>query len=266
MTSPILRVGISSCPNDTFCFQPWAEQCIETSLNADFFFNDLDTLNRVAMALAPFDITKISVSCLEAVSDTYVPLCSGAAFAISGGPKLLAKRAYAVSELPDLRLAVAGKNTTSYVIYTLLFGEPKDVVEMPPSSIVRAIHSGQCDAGLVIHETRGVAVRHGLVEVLDVGDEYASRFKSVLPLGLIVAKRSLGPTMLAAINETLYRSVQEACRRSVLTSFVLDRAQETDEEVIWQHIHHYVTPETEFMTPEAWQWLKTFKQLTSTKK
>lgn len=264
MTSTILRIAISSCPNDTFCFQPWAEECIETSFHADFFFNDVDTLNRVAMASAPFDVTKLSAACLNAVSDVYEPLSSGAAFAIHGGPKVLAKRAYSVSELPRLRLAIPGKLTSAYAAYSLLFDpSQQDIVEMSPSSIVRAIHDGTCDAGLVIHEVRSAVDRHGFVEIVDIGEAYRTKFGAVLPLGVIVAKRSLGPSMLQTINDTLFRSIHEARRRSVLSSFVLNRAQEPDGAVLWQHIHQYVTAETEHMTVESQQWLTIFNQLIS---
>ena len=263
MTSTILRIAISSCPNDTFCFQPWAEECIETSFNSDFFFNDVDTLNRVAMASAPFDVTKLSAACLNEVLDMYEPLSSGAAFAIHGGPKVLAKRACPVSELPRLRLAIPGRLTSAYAAYSLLFGSSQEVVEMSPSSIIRAIHDGTCDAGLVIHETRSAAERHGLVEVVDIGEAYRSKFGAVLPLGVIVDKRSLGSSMLATINDTLFRSIHEARRRSVLSSFVLNRAVEPDGAVLWQHIQHYVTDETELMTAESQQWITTFNQLLS---
>jgi 1,4-dihydroxy-6-naphthoate synthase len=265
MNPSILRIAISSCPNDTFCFQPWAEECIATSLNADFFFNDIDTLNRVAMASAPFDVTKLSAACLGAVSDTYVPLSSGAAFAIHGGPKLLAKSDWDISDLSRLRLAIPGKRTSAYAAYSLLFGPPTDVVEMSSTDIIQAIREGICDVGLVIHETRSAPEKHGLVEIADVGEVYRAKFGAILPLGVIVAKRSLGPSLLHTINDTLFRSIREARRRSVLSSFVLDKALETDGAVLWQHIHQYVTDETELMTAESQQWLTTFTQLLSRK-
>ena len=256
-----LRVAISSCPNDTFCFQPWAEECIQTPLRADFFFNDVDTLNGVALASAAFDVTKLSAATLEAVSDIYVPLSSGAAFAIHGGPRVLARKGMALSDLLKVRLAIPGEKTSAYAAYTLLFGSPKEIVSMPSSAIIQAVTDGTCDAGLVIHETRSVADRYGLIEVADVGQLYSEKFHATLPLGVVVARRSLGPAILHAINDTLRRSIREARKRSVLSSFVLDRAQESDSAVLWQHIHHYVTDETELMTAESLQWITTFNQL-----
>jgi 1,4-dihydroxy-6-naphthoate synthase len=256
-----LRIAISSCPNDTFCFQPWIEECIHTSFRADFFFNDVDTLNRVAMASAPFDVTKLSAACLGAVSDRYEPLSSGAAFAINGGPKVLAKAPLSVSDFSELRLAIPGKMTSAYAAYSLLFGCPAEVLEMSPSSIIRAILDGTCDAGLVIHETGSVASRYGLIEAVDVGEAYRSRFGFPLPLGVIVAKRSLGPSMIQELDSTLSRSICEAKARAILSSFVREKAQELDSAILWQHIHQYVTAETECMTPQARQWLAVFTQL-----
>ena len=259
-SSANLRVAISSCPNDTFCFQAWAEECFELPFMTDFFFNDVNTLNRVAMTSAPFDVTKLSASCLQAVSDVYVPLSSGAAFAIHGGPKVLAKTPLSLSDLSNLRLAIPGRLTSAYAAYTLLFGPPREVVEMPSSAVIRAIAEGTCDAGLVIHETCSAAKQHGLIEVVDVGEVYRKRFGSVLPLGVIVARRSLGPETIRRINETLYRSICEARKRPLLAPFVRDRAQELNEDVLWQHINQYVTAETECMTPESSQWITTFTQ------
>ena len=257
----VLRVAISSCPNDTFCFQSWAEECFETPFRTDFFFNDVNTLNMAALSSAPFDVTKLSAACLQAVSETYVPLSSGAAFAIHGGPKVLAKDRLSLSDLSSLRLAIPGKLTSAYAAYSLLFEPPREVIEMPSSAVIRAIAEGTCDAGLVIHETCSAAKQHGLVEVVDVGEAYRNRFGAVLPLGVIVARRSLGSTAIRQINETLFRSIGEAHKRPLLSPFVRDRAQELDEAILWQHIHQYVTVETECMTPESFQWLTTFNQL-----
>ena len=213
------------------------------------------------MTSAPFDVTKLSAACLHAVSDIYVPLSAGAAFAIHSGPRVLAKNPLSASDLPSLRLAIPGRLTSAYAAYSLLFGAPREVVEMPSSSVLRAISDGTCDAGLVIHETCSAAKQHGLVEVADVGESYRKQFGAVLPLGVIVARRSLGPTLLRQINETLVRSIAEARKRPLLSPFVRDRAQELDEAILWQHIRQYVTAETECMTPESAQWITTLNQL-----
>ena len=255
-----LLAAISPCPNDTFCFQPWADQIIESSLVLDLAFRDIEELNILAMTSAPYDITKLSTACLPFVEKEYVPLSSGAAFAIHGGPKVVARHPFAVHEISQKRLAIPGKHTTAYVAFSLLYGHPQKILQMPASQIIQNVLDGHSDAGLVIHEGRDVALRHGLFDIADIGGLYQARYGAVLPLGVIVAKRSLGEQSLRILNETLRRSIQEARARSSLTSFVCTRAQEQSPEILWKHIDRYVTAETELMTEEASHWIHVFTE------
>ena len=258
MRARTLLAAISPCPNDTFCWQPWAEGHIRGSIPLDLAFHDVQRLNVLAMTTAPYDLSKLSTACLPHVQEQYVPLMAGAAFAINSGPSVVACSSFLPDLLCSKRVAIPGKHTSAYAACTLIFGPFAQVVEMPSAQIISSVQAGECDAGVVIHEGRDVALQHGLVEVANVGDQYRARFGAPLPLGVIVARQSLGHEMIQQLNATLRLSIHEARARAVLTPFVCDRAQEHSPDVLWQHIHRYVTPETESMTSEAQEWTKVF--------
>lgn len=253
-----LLAAISPCPNDTFCFQSWAEGVLPSSLPISLSFHDIETLNVLAQTSAPFDITKVSTACLNSIKEEYVPLSSGAAFAIDGGPLVVAKHAFDLSDLRTLRIAVPGQYTSAFVAFCLLYGRPENILQMPSSEILQSVSDGHCDAGLVIHEARFVYPSYGLTKLVDIGEAYHARFHTPLPLGVIVARRSLGEPMLDELSSTLRRSINQAKTRQALSSYITSRAAELHPDTIWQHIHHYVTGETEKMSEEEYRWIHLF--------
>jgi 1,4-dihydroxy-6-naphthoate synthase len=54
-----LTLAYSPCPNDTFIFTPWVEGRISGAPAVVERFEDIDTLNRIALAGEP-DVVKIS--------------------------------------------------------------------------------------------------------------------------------------------------------------------------------------------------------------
>ena len=258
MRSRTLLAAISPCPNDTFCFQFWAEGKVHSGLSLSLSFHDIETLNVLSMTEATYDIAKISTACLCRIEDKYVPLSSGAAFAINGGPIVVAKQPFDVDDLPRLKIAVPGIHTSAFVALSLLYGRPKNIIQMPSSQILKSVVDGSVDAGLVIHEARFIYPSYGLHHVVDIGDAYCSRFSTPLPLGVIVAKRSLGGDVIELLSETLSRSIQQAKKQQTLSSFVTSHASELSPDTIWQHIHHYVTKESEMMSEKELQWIRIF--------
>lgn len=264
MRARTLLVAISPCPNDTFCFQPWVEGAIESPYTLTLSFHDIENLNVLAKTKALYDVTKLSTACLNEVEEEYVPLTSGAAFAMDGGPKIVAKKDFSFQDLPHCTMAVPGRHTSAFVAMALLYGCPKSVIEMPSSEIMKSIIEGKVDAGLVIHEARFVFSDYGLHEIVDIGDAYAARFQEPLPLGVIAARRSFGTTMIDELSSILRASVRKAKERAQLLPFVTDRAQELCKEIIWQHIHHFVTEETESTDAKALRWIEAFLERAKT--
>jgi 1,4-dihydroxy-6-naphthoate synthase len=100
---------------------------------------------------------------------------------------------------------------------------------------------GTVGAGVIIHENRFTYQEKGLVKIADLGEQWEQLTNCPVPLGAIVAKRTLGSEMISRLNRIMRRSVEYAMKNqdSPMT-FVRDNAQEMDETVMKKHIHLYV--------------------------
>jgi 1,4-dihydroxy-6-naphthoate synthase len=104
-----------------------------------------------------------------------------------------------------------------------------------------AVRDGLVDAGLVIHEARFTYDRYGLHRTADMGDEWEKRTGLPVPLGAIVARRSLGEPMLSRLTDTVRASVRAAWDDpDASRAYVLRHAQEMEPAVVDQHIALYV--------------------------
>ena len=63
---------------------------------------------------------------------------------------------------------------------------------MPFDEIMPAVRDGRVDAGLVIHEARFTYRNYGLHSLADMGEHWEHTTGLPIPLGAIIAKRSLG--------------------------------------------------------------------------
>lgn len=90
-----LKIGISTCPNDTFAFHALMEGRIETpGLEWDFEYLDVEQLNE-GLFRGAYDVAKGSFHAALHLSDTYGVFASGSALGYGNGPLLLATRNYA---------------------------------------------------------------------------------------------------------------------------------------------------------------------------
>jgi 1,4-dihydroxy-6-naphthoate synthase len=90
-----LKIGISTCPNDTFAFHALMEGRIETpGLEWDFDYLDVEQLNE-GLFRGEYDVAKGSFHAALHLSDTYGVFASGSALGHGNGPLLLAAPDYA---------------------------------------------------------------------------------------------------------------------------------------------------------------------------
>jgi len=239
-----LKVAISPCPNDTLAFSSLIQKG-----GLDLSLHDIETLNSIARSSQVFDITKLSVACLPYVLDDYIVLPVGAAFAEKGGPKLIAKGCASVVDLLSNPLAIPGKNTSAYCAFCMLYGVPKYPVEMKYEEVIPAVKTGGCCGGIVIHEGRCACKSRNVREIANLGIEYRKRFSHLLPLGVIVAKRSL--PQIRGFSLQLQSSIQEGRLADSIPEYVLAHAPSSSLESIQEHIKAYVTEETEMMSSGA---------------
>lgn len=87
-----LKLGFSTCPNDTFIFDALVHHKIDTEgLKFDLMFADVEELNKTAFN-HEIDFTKLSYHAYAYVSDNYTLLDSGSALGNNNGPILISKK------------------------------------------------------------------------------------------------------------------------------------------------------------------------------
>ena len=116
-----------------------------------------------------------------------------------------------------------------------------EIVVLPFHEIMPAVRDGKVDAGLVIHEARFTYQNYGLHRLADMGEHWESTTGLPIPLGAIIAKRSLGEETLRPLAEAIRASVRVAWDDPEASlPYVLEHAQEMDPAVANQHIGLYV--------------------------
>lgn len=236
-----LKLAISTCPNDTFMFDALINGKVDTGkYEFDLQMADVEQLNQLAFE-GLSDISKISYHTFFKISDKYQLLNSGSALGNNCGPLIVSKRKINSEELKDCKIAIPGVNTTANLLMKIFFSEVKDKKVCLFSDIEDAVLSGDCDAGLVIHETRFTYKQRGLMLFADLGEMWEQKFSLPIPLGGIAVKRDLPETDKKAIDSILRESIKFAfANRDSSLEFIKNHAVELDEEIIRQHIDLYV--------------------------
>jgi 1,4-dihydroxy-6-naphthoate synthase len=236
-----ISLGISPCPNDTFIFHA----LLHGLINGNRFrfllrMEDVDTLNRMGMDAA-LDLTKISFHMFGYLRNEYVLLNSGAALGRGCGPLLIAYPGLSLEKIKDKTIAVPGRFTTANLLLQLMTGGHDNIREMRFDRIVEAVATREVAAGLIIHETRFTYQLRRLVALVDLGGWWEDRTSRPIPLGGIIARRSLGEATIRSLDEMIKRSVIHARRDPEASrDFVRGHAQELSDEVIRKHIDLYV--------------------------
>ena len=235
-----LTFGYSPCPNDTFAFHALAHGLVEAPFRIRPVLLDIEELNRRAHEGA-FDLTKLSVGAFAAVGDRYTLLRSGAALGHGVGPLVVARTAVSLEEAVRGRVAIPGKETTAYRLLRLAAPHLGQVTALRYDQILRAVETGDVDAGLIIHESRFTYADHGLVKVIDLGDWWEHETRLPVPLAGICARSDMDEATRAAAERAIRTSVQYAFDHpDASRAYTRAHAQEMSDEVCAQHIALYV--------------------------
>jgi 1,4-dihydroxy-6-naphthoate synthase len=237
-----LTLAYSPCPNDTFIFTPWAEGHVPGAPPVVERFEDIDTLNQIALRGEP-DVVKVSFHALGHLRDSYCLLRSGGALGRGCGPLVVARTPFPREDLAGKTVAIPGKLTTAALLVRLFAPTLADanVRVMRFDQIMPAVCSGAVDAGVIIHESRFTYQRHGLTRIVDLGDWWERETGHAIPLGGILMRRDLGDELIRRTEQALTQSVDFAFAHTELVWPTVRRhAQEMDDDVMRQHIALYV--------------------------
>ena len=237
-----LTFAFSPCPNDTFIFDALVNRKIDTEdFEFDVMLEDVQTLNQLALQ-NKIDISKISYGVLPLLTENYYLLNSGGALGKGVGPLLIAKSKLQIESLADKKIAIPGENTTAHMLFTLAFPNAKNKVFKIFNEIEDAVLNGEVDAGVIIHENRFTYQDKGLIKLIDLGDYWETQTQLPIPLGGIVAKKSLDTSTIKKLDLLIKASVEYSFKNNyeVLSDYVKQHAQEMSEEVMRKHIDLYV--------------------------
>jgi 1,4-dihydroxy-6-naphthoate synthase len=234
-----LSVAFSPCPNDTFVFHAWVHGLIEGAPAVKVTFADVDITNG-ATERGEFDVVKASYAALPWLLEDYTLLPAGGALGRGCGPLVLTAGR---TELAGATIAVPGERTTAYLLFRLWaaqrgIDDSLQIEVMPFPEIMPAVRDGKVDAGLVIHEARFTYPGYGLTSLIDLGAWWESDTGLPIPLGAILARRTLDT---ASITDAIRASVEYAFEHPEASrSWVAEHAQEMDPTVQARHIGLYV--------------------------
>ncbi len=236
-----IHLGISTCPNDTFAFHGLLTHSVDwRGLTFEVELIDIQQLNDRLFA-GDFDVAKTSFHAALLLADKTVVLPSGSALGFGVGPLLLSARAGERPESSEQVTLCPGQHTTAALLFQLFYPRTTEVRHVVFSDIMPELKHGQADFGVCIHEGRFTWQHEGLGLVEDLGTRWEQETSCPLPLGGIVARRSLDPNIIATVQAVIHDSLQLALSdRSLPLPTMRKYAQEFDDNVLMQHVDLYV--------------------------
>jgi len=239
-----LRLGLSTCPNDTFAFHAILERKIDLrGLEFEAELLDVQALNDGLFA-DRYDVSKASFHAALLLADRYGVLPAGSALGFGVGPLIVAARDGAWPS-PEARVLCPGPTTTATLLYRCLHPDSRRIDHAVFSDIGPALHHGDADLGVLIHEGRLTYRRDGLKLVEDLGASFEDLARAPVPLGGVVARLDLPDGTAETVTAVLRDSIAyAAAHRDEVLVTIRRHAQELSEDVIWPYIALYVTEHT----------------------
>ncbi|WP_026702287.1 1,4-dihydroxy-6-naphthoate synthase [Salibacterium aidingense] len=257
-----MNIAFSSCPNDTFTFHALVHGKLPDAPEVHVTYADIDQTNYWAAHREGPEVMKISYAALPWVLDHYRLLSCGGALGRGCGPLVLtAEKEHGPSFLSGRTIAVPSDRSTAYLLFRLwtaqkLTENVGEIKIMSFEDIMPAVQTGEVDAGLVIHEARFTYPDYGLHMLQDLGEWWEEDTGLPIPLGAIIAKRSLD-----------HKKVEKWIRESVdyaweypedSREYVMEHSQEMSPNVARQHIDLYVNEFTRDLGEDGFAAIRSF--------
>lgn len=254
MPADTVRIGISTCPNDTFAFAPLLRGVTDArGLDFRFELMDIDELNR-SLGAGRLDVGKASFFAALELAGSMQVLPSGSALGFGAGPLLLALQSgWTPARLVEegsagrtFRFLGPGKMTTAVLLLRLFYGElfepgKSRLEQVLFSEIMPALKAGEADFGVCIHEGRFTWREAGLACVEDLGSRWELETGMPLPLGGILVRSDLGDPRIGRIQAAIRDSVRWSLAHARDALPVMrEHAQEFSDDVLMEHVRLYV--------------------------
>ena len=239
--SRTIHMGISTCPNDTFAFHGLLTDAVDCrGLKFQIELLDISELNRRLFA-GEFDVAKASFHAASLLADKTIVLPSGAALGFGVGPLLLSAGPDMHPEDATQLTLCPGEHTTAHLLFQMFYPDSTAVEQVVFSEIMPRLEQKAADFGVCIHEGRFTWEERGLGLVEDLGTRWEKETQCPLPLGGIIARRSLPDEIVSKVQATVHDSLQLALTEpSIALPTMRKHAQEFDDAVLMKHVELYV--------------------------
>lgn len=236
-----IRLGISTCPNDTFAFHGLMEQRVDwRGLNFEIELLDIQELNN-RLFNKYFDVAKASFHAAILLADEYIVLPSGSALGFGVGPLLLSGARDAFPLNHNQVALCPGEQTTATLLYDMFYPDVTRVEHVVFSEIMPRLEQSQADFGVCIHEGRFTWEASGLFLVEDLGARWEAETQCPLPLGGIIGKRSLGDDVISQVQNVIRDSLLYGIANPEEPLATMRAyAQEFNDAVLMKHVALYV--------------------------
>src|SRR5213592_4914056 len=247
----VITLGHSPDPDDAFMFYAMAKNKIDLrGYRFEHRLEDIQTLNERALR-GELHISAISIHAYAYVTGRYALLPCGASMGDGYGPILVRKIPKPNAQIPsphvDLReslrdsvIAVPGKMTSAFLALQLFLGE-FDYVVVPFDQIFDALHSGQADLGLIIHEGQLTYAKSGFQKIVDVGNWWKAQTGLPLPLGGNVVRKDIPKPVRHDLSEIIRESIDYGlAHRAEAVRHSLSYARDMDAKLAGKFIGMYV--------------------------
>jgi len=223
-----ITVAHSPDSDDAFMFYGLATNKLDTgSLSFTHVLKDIQTLNEEAFR-GTYDVTAVSFHAYAYIADKYLLLPHGASIGDNYGPILVSREPAKAADIATLKIAVPGTLTSAFLALRIFNADFKYEV-VPFDKIIDAVKSGQCDAGLLIHEGQLFYESIGLHKVLDLGEWWHERTGLPLPMGGNVIRRELRPEIIREVSHCLSESIRYSlANREDALAYAMQFARDMD--------------------------------------
>lgn len=246
----MLTLGHSPDADDAFMFYALAKGKVASRLRFEHVLHDIETLNAWA-AEGKLDVTAVSAHAAPFVAQHYRLLDVGASVGDGYGPVVVSARPLRRDELRGLRVAVPGARTTALLAARLALPAFQEV-PVPFDRVLESVRSGECDAGIVIHEGQLTFSEQRFHAVLDLGAWWREETGLPLPLGLNAVHRRLSQEDAWEVREALKRSIEHALsHRAEALDHALAFARGLPREMADRFVGMYVNRDTVQLSDRA---------------
>lgn len=202
-----ITVAHSPDSDDAFMFYGLATNKLDTGdLGFSHVLKDIQTLNEEAFR-GTYDVTAVSFHAYAYIADKYILLPHGASIGDNYGPVLVSREPAKATDISSLKIAIPGTLTSAFLALRIFNPDFRYEV-VPFDKIIETVQTGQCDAGLLIHEGQLFYESIGLHKILDLGEWWHERTGLPLPMGGNAIRRELGPETIRQVSNCLRESIR----------------------------------------------------------